>query len=190
MVLREPLAKINKENDMAIKTLGKKYKSEAEAIRVLQSELSKLEEKRQERVSALKNLPNQAGLSSVDELIEELALHAGPALRRKVLGRSAAKKKAAKKKTARKKTGAKKAARKKTARKKKATAKKKSAARKTAVKSAPAGKRTRARLTPEKVDEMKQAFDAKLTGKQVAEKFGVSESTVHNVKKRLGLTNV
>ncbi len=183
---------------MAIKTLGKQYRSESEAIQALQSELSRLEEQHQERAGILKNLPKEAGLNSVDELIEELAEYAKPSLRRKVLGRSGAKKKTVgKKKTARKKTARKKTARKKRAGKKvtrkkvasKKAASKKSATRKAATKSAGANKRSRAQLTAATVDQMKEAFAAKMTGKEVARKFGVSPSTVHNVKKRLGLTN-
>jgi len=184
---------------MAIRTLGKKYESESEAIRALQSELSRLEEQKQARAGTLKSLPKQAGLDSVDELIRELAEYGSPALRKKVLGRAAAKKKtgARKKKAASKKKTAgrkKRATKKKTTAGKKVAGKKKTAARKGSVKTAskkktPARKRRlRAELTESMVEEMRKAFDAKMTGKEVAGKFGVSPSTVHNVKKRLGLT--
>ncbi len=162
---------------MAIKTLGKRFGSETEAIRALQVELSKLEEKQSQQAQVLKDLPKKVDLSSVDELIHALADHASPSLRTKVLGKAAR----AKKKVARKK----KAARKKTVSRKTIG---KKAAKQAPKKAAGTGSRKRARLTADKVSQMKEAFTSKMTGPEIAKKFGVSESTVHNVKKRLGMT--
>ncbi len=177
---------------MAIKTLGKKYRNESDAIRALQSELAKLEQKRKARNSAkLKQLPKQAGFSSVDELIENLAELASPTLRTRILGGDAAPRKgtARKKKRAARKGAARKSAVKTATKKsaaKKATGKKKVArTKKTAKKGAK--KRSRAQVTAETVEKMKDAFAAKIPGPKIAEQFGVSPSTVHNVKKRLGL---
>lgn len=188
---------------MAIKTLGKKYRNESAAIRALKGELAKLEQKQKARdLTKLKQLPKQSGFSSVDELIENLAELASPALKGRVLGGGGAARKgtARKKKRAAKKGAAKKAASKKRAAKKgaarKRTAKKgatkKAASRKTAGKKVArakksAGKRSRAQVTAETIEKMKEAFAAKTPGPKIAKEFGVSPSTVHNIKKKLGL---
>ncbi len=181
---------------MAIKTLGKKYRNESDAIRALQSELAKLEQKRKARNSAkLKQLPKQTGFSSVDELIENLAELASPALKSRILGGDAGnaaprkgtarkKKRAARKGATRK--SAVKAATRKSAAKKAAGKKKVARVKKTAAKKG-AKKRSRAQVTAETVEKMKDAFAAKIPGPKIAEQFGVSPSTVHNIKKRLGL---
>ena len=174
---------------MAIKTLGKKYRNESEAIRALKGELAKLEQKQKSRnLTKLKQLPKQAGFSSVDELIENLAELAGPALKGRVLGGgggAARKGTARKKKRAARKGAAKKSASKKTAAKKSAS--KKTAGKKVARAKKSAGKRSRAQVTAETIEKMKEAFAAKTPGPKIAKQFGVSPSTVHNIKKKLGL---
>ena len=179
---------------MAIKTLGKKYRNESAAIRALKGELAKLEQKQKARnLTKLKQLPKQAGFSSVDELIENLAELAGPALKSRVLGGgggAAGKGTTRKKKRAAKKASSRKAASKKRAAKKaasKKTASRKTAGKKVARAKKSAGKRSRAQVTAETIEKMKEAFAAKTPGPKIAKEFGVSPSTVHNIKKKLGL---
>ncbi|HEY0943935.1 MAG TPA: helix-turn-helix domain-containing protein, partial [Opitutaceae bacterium] len=52
---------------------------------------------------------------------------------------------------------------------------------------APAGKRKRAKITPELKAEVKSAVEAGKTGAAIAKEFGISLPSVQNIKKEFGL---
>jgi hypothetical protein len=71
----------------------------------------------------------------------------------------------------------------------KQAAKAKPKARKVKAAKAPkAGKKTRARITPEVKAQVKVAVEAGKTGAVIAKEFGISIASLHNVKKEFGLT--
>ena len=56
-----------------------------------------------------------------------------------------------------------------------------------AAKAAPAGKRTRAKITDQLKADVKAAVEAGETGAAIAERFGISVPSVQNIKKEFGL---
>jgi hypothetical protein len=54
-------------------------------------------------------------------------------------------------------------------------------------KAAPAGKRSRTKITPELKEQVKAAVEAGQTGSQIAKSFGISVPSVQNIKKEFGL---
>jgi hypothetical protein len=70
---------------MSIDVLGKKFDTEAEALSVLQSEIKRVEGlKASKQRELLRQLPQQLGYSTVDELILGLGEHASAGLRERL----------------------------------------------------------------------------------------------------------